>query len=711
MSSREQGETAEAGSLGVLISVPPSSAFPVKWPVEGFRYLPPDPNTRLDSLLSGLVLGLGDQDMADFEGSAVAPLYRLDASSWACLASFLDSGSVFRLSAMSGRLSSLLRSAIQDLELEWISSRFLDLSTVLSAVRSYSHVYRLVFRQPKSTIRCWTPIDWQLLPPTLTSLTMSFLGAPSLLLVPGLLKSTLPGLLHLEVEDARPSYAAVERTTASKISFLDAPPCLLTLRVKSRLPLLLIANELSSLPSCLETLDLDFKALFEEEKENVAATIPSLPRSLKYLKITDKSTHYWEVRLADLPASLETLEIESENSWPRLITSDNAQDFASDICTLVYIEGAATHLVNLKRLIAPNLTVGPEQVFSLLPRSLTEIDLVIDLSYETPNEVLEYLGPRLLSVVEPRWDGMIDDLIRDRSFTLSRLKRVVTHEYYRAEVFLPDSITDLAMDSCSKHDRLPQSIRKLKFDFGIQPDVEVLWNPSHLLETLSVTQGSIPTHLIETLPNTLRKMEISMDDKAFGFLLEFASRASNLPNLTTLKNNKSTSLDSIQHVPTQLRKLRISAAHNSLLGQGMPEALSASNIEYLSITMLPRPRTASHSDREAEFTALLNTLPTKLKGLELFSDHPLSLYPPVKLPSSLTSLHGSTTRPRGNLSVEGRLELPDSLTRLTLHPACPFPIECLPPNLSLYEANDTGDEKEYLKSRVPPTPEQELIAL
>lgn len=186
-------------------------------------------------------------------------IHRLDSSSWILIARFLDSGDIIRLCGIgNASLATLLRSEIRDLKLAWTSLHIIDLHRVMRQISNFKSVTHLSFRQEGCINRCWVPVNWTLLSPTLTSLSMSFFGSPGVFLEKDLnIGRILPLLRYLDLEDTLlfPKFASA--SSPQRPSLTRLPPTLVYLRIASHIPLDLNVGDVALLPPDIETLELD----------------------------------------------------------------------------------------------------------------------------------------------------------------------------------------------------------------------------------------------------------------------------------------------------------------------------------------------------------------------------------------------------------------------------------------------------------------------
>lgn len=665
--------------------------------------------------------------------SALPPIYGLDATSWSDVVSFLGPGDVIRLCSANYHLSSTLKSAIRDLSLDWVSPRYIDFDKVLPVVCSFTRIASLTFYQEMSTIRCWTPVNWRLLPSSLTFLSMSFLGAPCQILSSGLVGSILPSLAHLILKEELIYDEGKTTTLPPTCTFDSLPPGLITLHVESHRPLSIVPAELANLPRFLESLELLFPPVFTDDKTNfvalrsgLLAPLPILPSGLKRLLLLDDRSSFWLVRCANLPTSIETLQVKA-NVWIPHILPSNEPSPSGGSC--IDLTGASTRLMNLTRFQIAGVQLTPEQATALLPPSVTEIDARVSLTPSTPDNIIQHIGPKLVKLSgfgSAGGETIIGVLSKFSQTHFSRLIKLELSHKANISISVPDSVTDLQVSFLSSLKELPLSVVELKgmpnsFD-SLRPS---LWTPNHRIVSLSLfgTENFEDVSQLRDLPSTIRKLDGNFSDKAFCSLLQLVSEAPSLANLIQLRNFISLKEGSISHIPRQLRKLMIKfKATPSSFDRLLADTIASSELDELDMTLYPFSGSSEKdeddlSEAEMEETEtlvfqLLNRLPKTLKRFFFVSPVRPSYRWPVKLPYGLRDLDLARLFTVEEPKVSNRLrdsqsllELPDSLTRITLHNVDPFLLEHLPAYLSHYILPYRNDGQEgvlsatYLDSR------------
>ena len=671
----------------------------------------------------------------------MSSLLSLDADIWRCLSVILKSSDLPRLLMIGNRaLSNRLKTGIRSINLEWLSYRYIDLDQVFTSIAPLKNATSVTFRQPTCWIRCWTPVNWSLLPTSLTSLSLTFLGAPEVFLHPDRLQSTFGSLLHLLLEDTLENTLEDTNPNTSKISFLGLPPTLLSLIIRGTRDLLFSVAELESLPPYLEDLELGFPVCFVPSNQSEAldggATREAFPRlslPLKRLKLIDNSAFHWLIRCADLPVTLETLHFEV-HKWRALQYHPNAYN-AHD-CTMIDLDGIKK-LVNLQTLQATDLESRALEVMSILPDTLTQLELDFhDKDTDQLDEAIARLGPKMRRLAFSETNGFVSAFLSEDGPRLFPL--VHTFDMYGLHgpySNLPNTITRLSHPQNDIPGLLPLSIRKYRImppeyrsQINDQIPINLPWTPQHTnLQELILpphNQCTLPTGWYQSLPPSLRKLKAEL--KSFDCLafLEYltqtagitsasnsssaassstsSSTCSRLPNLEVFKNKcivdwHCLGLAASSALP-RLRKLELDIAESLISDSpacmSVLEALTSSKLEHLHLRIY---RSAFY-DSSSMVIPLLNHLPRGLKTLHLEETHMAKFQWPVKLPNTLQSLtvaYFTSANREVDIKIEKEgvplaapegvdsFQFPPSLVHLALYTREAFPIEALPPYLSL----------------------------
>lgn len=615
----------------------------------------------------------------------VSPIYRLDASSWARVGYYLGANDATRLyNAGNVQLATLVGSHVRDLKLEWSSLRFIDMHLVMERMTSFKLLTSFEFHQEGCTRRSWTPVWWSLLPCTLASLSLCFLGAPTEFLVEtNLISEVLPSLLHLELEDVLPFYQIEEPGETDRIDLSRLPSTLISLRIASQRQAE-ITTPLTDLPPYLEDLELNFPMTFDE---TFHCDLPRLPVSLKRLFLRDHHRFRWNIHALDLPPSLETLELTTPQ---KAHTAGLGVKWKPNVSrgTMIDMTGAATRLTNLKRLLAPSLLMTAHQALDLLPPSVTLLDVIlVSKGRDRFEEAMEKLAPKLVAFYRETWSEMEESIFEEKwSSCFTNLKTVTAIGRSSLE-FTPATVKSLTLGYHNGTGMPPVGLET----FSVATmDNCLSWSHEHRLKHL--TWGYV-AHLksdwAEALPDTLESLAVSMvkldDWRSLMHLMSTTSRLPHLSRIQVVGHSDASYLDYLDCITSrQLKKIAIQS--NTALRPLCPTLLSSlpqSHLEELWMDL--------DEDDDDTIVSLLNHLPQKLKSLYLHSNCSPSPTWPVTLPNTLTSLALSSDSFRFHETETDRPEiemnfcLPPSLTQLSIMPESVEFFAYVLPSLSLSE--------------------------
>lgn len=652
-----------------------------------------------------------------------APVLRLGSDVWSLLSALLDAGDVVRLLATGNRqFTDRVRLGARTFSVEWISCRYIQLDRVLEAASGIKSLHSLIFSEPRHRICCWTPISWTLLPPGLTSLSLTFVGAPGYVLQSEVTQSLSPSLTNLELVDKFHSlseeYDYIE-VTPPTIDLQTLPPSLHRLHIRSSRSLAMDPSHLPLLPPHLETLVLDFPPTFPEEtprNDRERVVFPSLPNSITKLKFKDNIQGHWHIDCATLPSSLETLTF-------------NVQSFIavcggvrSHNCTNFDLEGMATHLTRLVEFSAQDLHVSASNVIRWIPPSVSRLRISIknDGTEELATRLATHIGH---SLVEHYPDfTTLDDVILNGKHDFAQLKllRLRVYAPYPIQI-IPTNVKALYVAD-NFTGQVPLGVRTLKISMA-GPLYPCNFSLQHQLTSLKVGTP-LQKSWLDHLPNTLETLKTVMTVPVWTELLLAMSEPTRLPNLRYINMLPHDVLpaDAILRspLPPQLRKLVIcdlALPAAETLDETLLLNLRSSHLQDLSISFQIGALRVNHIG----FFALLNALPSKLKILHFKGYHVPSSRWPVALPSTLTDFDvgiidkgdatGLLEGWLGQLKVEDEnqtppFKLPDSLTRYQCFETSPYSLllESFPPFLSALDIEDWQLRDKYFASRVPPSP-------
>lgn len=648
-----------------------------------------------------------------------SPILRLSSDIWTLIANVLDYGDLHRLIAIGNRpLADRLRLGAESLKVNWVLHDYIYLDRVFETITRFKNLRSFEFREPRHKILCWTPVSWHLLPQQLTSLSLSFVGAPGIFLLPGTPASVCPGLINLDLaDDLEERYTLNKGNTLTKIDLNGLPPTLLRLRIRSARGLIIDPSHLQLLPLHLENLVLDFAPSFPKDIPRTAHSripLPPLPPCIKDLMFGDSSSDYWHVDCNSLPASLERLafKVDAYTAYHGDLTNPDGSTFN--------LEGMTTRFPNLVELELSWVQFSVADAIRLIPSSVTRLSLEFPTSTDHEASLINlHFGHRLT-----RYNSnckALDEIIQNGQNALPRLSwlRMLDDEVENVKV-IPKNVTKLQLIH-HVNAEVPLSVVK----FGVFAS----WKP--LRYRFNITPLHKLTYLrlsllfkkvwLEQLPNTLEKVRLNMDSDVWFELVLLMNQKDRLPNLCYIQLYKMMNFDSLTStpLPPQLERLTVKLEF-AYTSQDLTDS-HLSNLRLSHLKTLHLITWHETLDNCADHFEILNNLPSNLKRLKLDTCNMFSTQWPVIMPSSLTDIdvrftHANRqaikwdTDDEHDSEVRPSLVLPASLTRLcaTQSDAKSLSSSFLPPSLSVLFMNSLGTVGEYFASRVPPASGMQL---
>lgn len=649
---------------------------------------------------------------------------------WSSIGHYLNVGDVARLLVASPLLSDRLKNGIRTLELEWCSSRYIELDTVLNYIASFKNLDSAEFKTKERWIRPWLPTQWSVLPRTLTSLSLSFMASPALLLARDhYLASVLPQLAHLSLEDGYLDHSKQFEKQWHFLDLLGLPSSLLSLRIQNAQVLRVDLEGIPHLPPCLEVLELDFPLSFGDYDEVLSTTatpLTGLPSMLKRLSLMSGPSHLL-LRAVDLPTSLESLTFITSHSTIRFM-SDSCDDVPPS--SVIDFASNIGHLTNLKTISFSDIPLPPELALKIIPPSVTKLDIQLDPSPESDECLPEFLSkmvPLMLSYSTGDWYALEPFMLSQRAFATS-LKTLVGSRAFipptaevvytnaDTEVFIPNSVKTLVLHA-SAMPHTPYSKRPMPLTL-----------PAKLTPSCHIRVLSLPYNMIirkkdwfYVLPDTLEEVIGAFTNTTWSSLLEFMSSSPRLPRLRKIYSHTRIEIyDAFKVIPPQVTKMTV--GFNIMAEDAEVDGLTTlknSNITKLDITIKKKE---DNPKFEALMIDLLNHLPQKLKTLRCARHLIPELQWPVSLPPNLTSLSINCDRvvPRDDGTApadvpvdQQKLFFPHSLGFLSVPRSMNILAKHLPPYLSIIHGlpPGSGEFTRYSTSRQPPSPHLSLLPL
>ena len=679
--------------------------------------------------------------MSDSSSSTISPIFRLDASVWVSIGHLLDYGDAIRLRCTNHVLSERLKRGIRDLRIEWHPSRFIEFHLVDDLISTYPNIKTAIFIQDGCSIRCWQPTAWTTPHSSLTRLVLRFMAAPSLILTrDAALDLVLPSLEHLDIESERCFNNVPAWAKAPDVRFVGLPRSLLTLRVSDSRALYLTLEDFAQLPVGLEELELDFDPDFDSEShENPAVMLPRLPPSVKKIRLKD-GLKYWLVRASDLPASLESLQLEGENA--PLCFLDSSAELYED-CSLLDFKDVAKHLPNLKSLLLPKSFLSPQAALTFVPPSVTRLDLCLYPSepsdYDCLDEVVSRFGSKLVKHTVGLWKELDEALLgspdtppdQDPGTSIPLIIEEMDHHVHPTNAGvarIPPKTTTLDLGFPLLRDDpltngsdswLPQSVTELKIQkcSPVVPLLNSFISPSYhnrLAELELPDSWEFTTNdWHEALPDSLERLLANIEEESWKEFMTLMATSSRFPKLSYIRNRKAIDIASAfcavaPQILDLLLSVNVSVGHFETMTEAQFEPLLNSKVDDFRIIIRSD---CDASELEKTILFLLNRLPKTLKILCLRSKCALSpkwhWTPPKTLHGFEIIVSDSGESAPVKEEEEGEascnIAFPDSLSFLVLKNPDDFPDECLPPYLSAFSPGSEA-ERRYLNSRKPLSP-------
>ena len=486
-----------------------------------------------------------------------------------------DGNRVFNLAPEeAGRDESHERDKVESLELEAVGS-FPDFTGGFRLASTFINLKHLSLSPPKHGLFIQWPLRPEILPPTITSLSLTFGGAIDVLLFLLDLNTSAPTLRKLSIVDNHLNPFA-SRDLSHAIYPLNLCSLSITASYASAISHPIINNgAIAALPRTLETLEI----------KTVAGHVDALanwPPTLQHLILGHKAI----IDLEALPPTLRHFEA----SFSR---DNNPSTF-----------DWTSKLPHLEALISPNF--DPSQLFldaemvTNLPSSLRKLTLrSLVLPMDPPTSAQDLLMPRdpKLSAEAQSFLNALEELSLTLSPPSNAWKFFPALKSLRLPALLvptlPPSLTTLDITAkLESVSHLPSTLTQLNLAGGFtlslaKDDSSVKFEqlPS-LLKTLRIGSGFTIEHAA-ALPTNLEYLSITLDDPSQdGQHLWDSLNA--LPKLTSLgMTNSSSSRPSAAKIPSTLKTLSFFTEQEIPLEWWQLQLPQASSLETLMVLVVP----------------------------------------------------------------------------------------------------------------------------
>lgn len=594
------------------------------------------------------------------------PILRLNADIWTSLAFFLEANDAFRLIIVGSQLLSQRVRRVTHLCIQWHSGNYVRFNSLSTQIHTFKSIRSLDFSTSIPILRHYTPINWDLLPKTLSSLKLAFCDSLQLLSNNIPLSSLCPNLEVLFLHDT--ISADTLDAPPRRLDLSSLPSSLRTLRlICEDRSFALFPDQLSHLPPELQYLQLMIpffiltRAEFESKMDigayyfsdsctSRSCLFPPLPNSITFLSLKFMSDVFY-LDMNTLPPSLQSFEIQSDfvvNLMDK--TRDNS---ANRNCLLYIDQDTRNHLPCLHTLLVETFQVDASIALSFVPPSVTK--LALDLQGEgkdLAHQVLEAFGAKLVSFYAASFPDLNLLLLSGKAF-LPQLKQLdmsfTTSPSPKDTLASLSSLQEICLGNGTSIP-IPASATQLE-SRRIDPPVPYEYlrdlNLGKSLQILKLPRISLSTECLGLLPDSLEdivaRMEYSVLVDLWQQMLysstpleEMDSKpdscSSRFPRLSSMTIYASSPVyqgstpETLIQLPLQLQTLELNVDFRNT-DPAFLLLIKNSHLRKLSIR--------SGERRPSPSPDVLHHLPQTIVDLSLHGSMPLSLSWDVQLPPKL----------------------------------------------------------------------------
>lgn len=593
----------------------------------------------------------------------VSPLLRLDDYCIRLILAFLRGNDVlYLMRCASPMLRARIAQNTQHFEALFKSSGFVDCNAHLQTLAPLQSLTSLSLATKYGRQRVYAPIDWDILPPKLTDLSLKFAGCVDSFMSTPQLSSLFQGLKQLSLFDT--SSEDIEEPH-QPLNFSALPRHLQTLCIETSRYTPFIQTSLEGLPPHLETLALrteramrtsfDLRSLRTPRLPPITpVALATLPQSLRTLELIASSTLIWTIRMSQLPTSLEIFKLHGDIKHAEALVPPQGRSLL-----ITKDMGCLTSL----RVFSCKDAIIPVSALSDLPASLTSIDMQLNRSRGV-DQLAEH-ADTLQKLSSSNYPG----LALPAHLALSLCQNLRSFSIYDFSTYRtpwPTTLTKLHAPAI--YAPLPPLLKDLGWHSPTTEDAE----------------------LVSELPPSLERLSLHNNGEIWNRVCARCEDGT-LPNLRQLSSAVNFELTCL---PKQLHCLSLAFDNGAQITSSFYESLRCSDVRTLEIVAYGN----IEGVEELSTTLLGGTLPEKLESLclEVYTTPP----PSAQWPRTLTHLRYTTNGLEEAILRDGSAlfrSLPKGMISLQLEGIglpdmkCRIPLQDLPPTLSHFETIDPQD--------------------
>lgn len=627
-----------------------------------------------------------------------SPLQRLSVDLWPSISAYLHTNDVIHLFTTGNAALRTSLSHIRNYDVVWKKTRFPDMEQVFHSCNSLLRLTTSFAFESNDSLQQVLAFSWLNRLPNLTTLRLSFLGCIRSVWYGCNPLALWPSLEELSLIDE--GAPALEFKYVIDLSQL--PTGLRILSIRSYAELWYVMEGFADLPATLEVLELDTRSSFVR-RELVDGIEELDDRALK-------DARFWQhVTLTSLPPRLETLKLRTDRDgcWtiPMKLFPSSLRKFTFK--GVVSSTDQPRHSIfdwsdvekstfSVTHFTAPEWLIDCDQLLTL-PRSIKHVECRAEVGNHALDPDFDGRALRNLNI----YAKLVTTTIRNTLEIFNQLTvlHLTLRDPYNGPK-LPNTITELtAADMALEY--LPDSLTRLGCSTitdmkATKPNVE---NSVPLAFPPGLTDLAVhnePIEDLQLLPVALMRLHARMPVEKLTELFSLSEQEGRLPHLQLLMiYSNAVPLKALALIPSTIRILYMSFK-DSKLDTAALERFRSSQVTDFTY----RFGLGDYSNDET--FKILKYLPRGLKRLYFRTTSPIpKAYP---WPDTLEKLNISFNiqAALAKTSVKAIRSLPSGLSQLIitdLSIAKPkFTAQDLPPNLSYFSFNGPM-EKEYFRAQ------------